>query len=113
MSDSRESIRLNRLAEATAYHRESMKRLKAPEPRTQKFPRGSRVTIDEDLGSMMSHFPSGCGATVDHTYAHAYGGDGVGVDSYCLVVDGHGQVAWYDEAQLSIEAGPLVAGRVS
>ena len=47
----------------------------------------------------MSHFESGVNATVRYTYAHAYGGDDV--KSYCLDVDGRGEVSWYKEWQLT------------
>jgi hypothetical protein len=70
------------------------------EPKGQKFPCGSRVRITDDLGRFMSHFESGCDATVRYTYAHAYGGDNV--ESYCLDVDGYGEVAWYEEQQLTL-----------
>ena len=71
-----------------------------PEPEGQKFPIGARVKIAEKLGPSMLHFPSGCNATVEHTYAHAYGGDGI--KSYSLNIDGLGSVAWYDESQLTL-----------
>lgn len=69
-----------------------------PEPNGQKFPVGSRVKI-KDLGPGMSNFPSGLLATVNYTYAHAYGGSDV--TSYSLDVDGIGSIAWYEEHQLS------------
>ena len=69
------------------------------EPKGQKFPRGSRVRIVDDLGGHMSHFPSGCDATVMYTYAHAYGGNDV--TRYCLSLDGIGEVSWYEEWQLT------------
>jgi len=70
-----------------------------PEPKGQKFPNGSRVRIADDLGSAMSHFQGGVNATVKYTYAHAYGGDDV--KSYCLDIDGYGEVSWYYEHQLT------------
>lgn len=71
-----------------------------PAPEGQKFPVGSRVKVADHLGTHMGHFPgAGKFATVQHTYAHAYGGSDV--KSYCLDIDGHGSVAWYDEDQLS------------
>lgn len=69
-------------------------------PKGQKFPIGARVKIAKNLGSSMRHFPSGVGATVRYTYAHAYGGDDV--KSYCLDVDGHGEISWYHEHQLTL-----------
>jgi len=75
-----------------------------PEPSGQKFPCGSLVMIAKDLGSMMSHFKSGCRAKVDHVYAHAYGG--TNINSYSLLVeqdDGSwSSSAWYKEHQLSL-----------
>ena len=76
-----------------------------PEPRGQKFPIGSRVYIQQDLGPCMSHFTSGCSATVKYTYAHAYGGEDI--LSYCLDVDGHGEISWYKEHQLTLLEGEL------
>jgi hypothetical protein len=51
----------------------------------------------------MSHFQGGVNATVKYTYAHAYGGDDV--KSYCLDIDNHGEVSWYEEHQLTAIAG--------
>lgn len=81
-------------------HEAGMLRLKTePEPEGQKFKVGSRVRIADDLGESMSHFSSGVDATVDHTYAHAYGGSDV--KSYALDIDGKGFSAWYKENQLT------------
>jgi len=70
-----------------------------PEPKGQKFPIGTRIRIADDLGTPMSHFPKELDATVKYTYAHAFGGKDV--KSYCLDIDGYGQVAWYFEHQLT------------
>jgi hypothetical protein len=70
-----------------------------PEPVGQKFKCGQRVRIADDLGKSMSHFKSGVNATVQYTYAHAYGGSDI--DSYSLDVDGRGECAWYKEHQLT------------
>jgi hypothetical protein len=70
-----------------------------PEPTGQKFSVGSRVKIADDLGESMRHFPAGKLATVEFTYAHAYGGGDN--KSYSLNVDGIGSIAWYHEEQLS------------
>lgn len=69
-----------------------------PEPKSQKFRIGARVKIADDLKKSMSHFPKSCLATVQYTYAHAYGGNDI--KSYSLDVDGVGSVAWYEEYQL-------------
>ena len=66
-----------------------------PQPEGQKFNIGARVWVAEDLGSMMSNFKSGCEAIVDHTYAHAYGGNNV--NKYMLNIGG-----WYYEDQLTL-----------
>ena len=90
--------------EAMRYHKASMQRVKdtAP-PERQKFKPGARVKIAENLGHHMSHFPSGTEATVHHTYAHAYQRkDERSLRQYCLDVDGHGLVSWYNEDQLAV-----------
>lgn len=89
-----------RLAIAEETHRQGLEKVRTtPEPEGQKFHIGERVKIDDVLCSSMSHFPAGKTATVVHTYAHAYWGDDV--KSYCLDVDGYGQVSWYHESQLT------------
>jgi hypothetical protein len=89
----------NRMAEAAAYTRLGEQRVKStPPPTGQKFAPGTLVRIADDLGDSMRHFPSGKYAIVLYTYAHAYGGDDV--KSYCLDVQGVGEVAWYYEHQL-------------
>ena len=67
-------------------------------PLGQKYPPGGRVRIVDNLGPSMSHFPAGRLATVQYTYAQAYGGDDV--DSYSLNIDGLGTHAWYRESHL-------------
>ena len=68
-------------------------------PDGQKFPPGARVFITRNMPSYMWHFECGKWATVEYTYAHAFGGGDV--KSYSLKIDGHGSVAWYEEDQLS------------
>ena len=70
-----------------------------PVPEGQKYAPGTRVRIADDLGSSMQFFPKGRNATVKYTYAHAYGKEDV--ESYCLDIDGHGEVSWYKEHQLT------------
>jgi len=90
-----------RLAEAVSMHEAGMSKVRdTPCPAGQKFPPGTRVRIADDLGDFMSHFESGCMATVLHTYAHAYGGDDISI--YSLDIDGVGEVAWYYERQLTL-----------
>lgn len=91
---------MSREDEAKAVHKAGMLKVATePEPVGQKFPCQSRVRIADDLGDTMSHFRSGCDATVLYTYAHAFGSDDV--TSYCLDLDGDGRVSWYREWQLT------------
>lgn len=95
------NINSERFLESQAYHDQAMKRVQnTPEPKGQKFPCGSRVQISDDLGPDMKYFPKNRQATVMHTYAHAFGGNDV--KQYHLNVDECGEVAWYNEHQLSI-----------
>jgi hypothetical protein len=105
----RKTDHAQRHAAAEAMYRMSLERVRTTlEPKGQKFPRGARVRIAKDLGRSMSHFPSGKDATVQYTYAHAYGLSSVPSESkrrlgqYSLNVDGVGSVAWYDEDQLTL-----------
>ena len=89
-----------RLQQAEGIYAEGLKRVETtPAPDKQKFPCGSRVRIADDLGGSMRHFTSGCDATVEYVYAHAYGGNNI--TSYSLDLDGAGSVAWYHECQLT------------
>lgn len=90
-----------RLAQAKAVSAAGGHRVSTvPPPPAQKFPPGARVKIAAELGPSMKHFPSGRLATVQYTYAHAFGGDDV--TSYSLHVDGLGSTAWYKEHQLTL-----------
>ena len=89
-----------RAAQAHGIHQQGLKKVAStPDPDGQKFPSGSRVRIADDLGAGMGHFKSGADATVQYTYAHAYGGDDV--KSYSLSIDDYGSSAWYYEHQLT------------
>ena len=89
-----------RQAQAQSMYDQGLENVKTTsDTKGQKFPSGSRVHIAEDLGSSMSHFTSGVNATVEYTYAHAYGGDDV--KSYSLNIDGQGSSSWYEEHQLT------------
>jgi hypothetical protein len=92
-----------RHVEASAYYQAGLRRVnETPPPAGQKFPLGARVKIANDLGPHMRHFPSGKLATVQYTYAHAYGStDTRSHQQYRIDIDGIGSVAWYDEYQLS------------
>ena len=91
-----------RHAEASACYQAALRRVaETPHPAGQKFASGARVKIADDLGPHMSHFPAGKLATVQYTYAHAYGTtDEQSLKQYSLNIDGIGSVAWYDECQL-------------
>ena len=86
--------------QAQSRYEEGIKRVKeTPEPAGQKFKCGQRVKIADDLGEYMDHFKSGIEAVVDHTYAHAFGGDDV--KRYSLMFDDGSSSAWYEEHQLT------------
>lgn len=88
------------LADAKSSYAAALKRVKSALPnKNQKFQKGDRVRIDNDLGKSMNHFPRGVYATVEYTYSQAYGGDNY--DSYSLLVDGFGSHSWYKEHQLT------------
>ncbi len=88
-----------RLKQAKSYYAAGLERVKTtPEPAGQKFPIGTRVMIDDDLGPTMNHFPAGVEATVEYVYSHAYGG--TDVKSYSLSINGQSS-AWYHEHQLT------------
>lgn len=93
-----------RLACANGVYAEGLRRVATtPVPKGQKFKPGTFVQIASDLGPCMSHFEKDRPAMVEHTYKHAYGGDGV--KEYSLLVrydDGTwSSVAWYEENQLT------------
>lgn len=91
-----------RLKDATSIYEQGIWNVKnTPEPKGQKFPVGSRVYIQKDLGPSMSHFTSDCYATVEYVYCHAFPHNGMDVESYSLDIDGHGSSAWYEENQLT------------
>lgn len=73
--------------------------LRKPPKGKQKFQPGERVRIAKDLGPSMRHFSADKDATVQYTYSQRFGGDSW--DSYSLLIDGVGSVAWYDEDQLT------------
>ncbi len=88
-----------RQTQAKVIYEQGLEKVRStPNPEGQKFPAGSRVRIEDDLGRSMSHFPSGTDATVEYTHAHAYGGSDVKL--YSLLIDGRGSCAWYHEHQL-------------
>lgn len=66
----------------------------------QKFNKGDHVQVAKDLGSSMSHFPSGCEAIVIGSYADQHGGNDT--KSYTIHIKGSGQTSWYYENQLEL-----------
>ncbi len=44
----------------------------------QKFKRGQKVRISDDLGHMKPHFKNACDAIIDHSYSQKFGGDNCG-----------------------------------
>jgi len=97
---------MNRLEEAQGFYALAMEKVKRdePQPEGQKFSKGQRVHICKDLGVCMSHFPNDVDATVKYSYEQAFG-DGELEEGeeheYCLDLDGHGEVSWYNEWQLT------------
>lgn len=74
----------------------------------QKFPRGARVKVSDNMPSYMSHFPKGFEAIVEYTYGQKFPQfDKNDIDNYCLIVlDENGKpvnsIAWYHESQLTL-----------
>ena len=71
----------------------------------QKFPRGTRVKVADEMPPHMSHFESGFEGIVEYTYGQKYGGDDI--NSYSLIVlNKEGQpinsIAWYYVSQLTL-----------
>lgn len=77
----------------------------------QKFNRGDKVKVDDDLGSCMSHFPGQGGeAIVFGSYHDEYGGGAREKKSYSLNIKGIGYSSWYYEHQLTlVKAAPFVS----
>ncbi|MCK9576573.1 MAG: hypothetical protein M0R51_11675 [Clostridia bacterium] len=68
--------------------------------KVQKFHKNDHVMIAKDLGKQMAHFPSGIDAVVIGSYNDQFGsGD---IENYTLYVNGHGEVSWYEEWQLTL-----------
>lgn len=82
----------------------------------QKFLHGQRVRIARKLDESMAHFPSGCEAIVDYTYAERYGMHGAYPHKeYSLYLLSRGgkitdRVSWYQEEQLSLVSKSVKAG---
>ena len=84
-----------------------------PHDGRQKYPRGSRVQVDDIMPACMSHFDSGFEAIVEYTYAQKFWGDDF--SQYSLIklnkngvpVNG---IAWYHESQLNLLSDDLETG---
>lgn len=66
----------------------------------QKFNKGDKVKVADDLGSSMSHFQSGMAAIVTGSYKDQYGGSDT--KSYTIHIQGQGECSWYYENQLTL-----------
>lgn len=100
-------MELTRLQRATIIYDAGLKKVAiTPPPEGQKFPIGSFVFINKDLGESMRHFENNRYAMVQYTYAHAYGGAECQSKSYSLLIRYNhkewGSVAWYSEDQLTL-----------
>lgn len=100
-------------AEYTAAIQELNERPPGADRPNQKFKRGSRVHVCENMPSYMRHFESDFDAIVDHTYAQQFGGSDI--DSYNLIMlDDDGtpinSLAWYREDQLTLISDDIKAG---
>ena len=68
---------------------------------TQKYFKGDLVQVGE-MPIYMNHFDGNCKAIVLYTYAEAYGGGAREEKQYCLHILQRGEVAWYEEDQLTL-----------
>ena len=99
-----------RLAQAKAY---SSMPPKCDQP-GQKFARGCRVKVDDEMPRFMSHFKKGFEGIVEYTYAQKYHSDDI--KSYSLVVLDDNEkpinsISWYYESQLTLLSGDTKEGK--
>lgn len=66
----------------------------------QKFNKGDKVKVADDLGEHMSHFQSGMEAIVIGSYKDQYGGSDT--ESYTIHIQGQGETSWYYEHQMEL-----------
>jgi len=83
--------------------------------KNQKFFRGQRVRVADDLGSMMRHFTSGCDAIVVGSFSDQISStSGADEESYTLLLkneDGTtGTASWYEESQLTLVSDDRIRG---
>ena len=81
----------------------------------QKFSRGHRVRIADDLGTAMRHFPAGRDAIIVGSYSDLYVGSTLQHDhEYSLMLqEDDGTIntnSWYHEAQLTLIDGDREKG---
>lgn len=89
---------------AQAVYEKGLERVKnTREPKGQKFHIGERVFIAKGRMERVNYSKEGAWATVQYTYAHAYGGGNEAAQEYFLNIDNYGPVAWFDEDELSTE----------
>ena len=67
----------------------------------QKFQKGDYVRVAKDLGPCMTHFKKDCDAVVIGSYADQYSGDDI--ESYTIYIEGHDEISWYHEWQLTLK----------
>ena len=68
----------------------------------QKYFRGHRVKIAEDLGPSMAHFTGDCEAIVIGSYSDQFGGDNDDSYSLLLLTEQQYSVSWYREHKLTL-----------
>ena len=87
----------------------------------QKYLRGHRVKIDDEMPPHMDHFPCGVEAIVDYSYSDAFGYHEPNCtpkrEAYSLLLLGDDGsysepmlVAWYDQDQLTLVSDDRDAG---
>lgn len=95
---------MNREEYAAAVYEQYKRPPKEDHP-NQKFPRGSRVKVCDEMPPWMTHFPSGFEAIVEYSYAQKYGGDDV-TDYSLIQLSNENQpingIAWYKSDQLTL-----------
>jgi hypothetical protein len=79
--------------------------------RTQKFWRGERVKVADEMPVWMSHFEAGCEAIVDYSYRDMYGPGGSEREySLLLLLPEPRRVAWYPDELLTLVDADRDAG---
>lgn len=76
-----------------------------PNKENQKFKRGFRIKVTENLPDSMSHFEKGFEGIVKYTHAQQFGGENI--DSYSILqLNKAGKpinsISWYKENQLTL-----------